>query len=56
MEAWGGHPPDVVTGPTANTEAGVQLVERLSGIRALNLMRRDALPALREVLIARFSA
>ena len=56
IEAWGGHRPDVVAGPTANTEAGVQLVKRLTGIGALNLMRRETLPALREVLMKRLSA
>ncbi len=56
IEAWGGHRPDVVAGPTANTEAGVQLVKRLTGIGTLNLMRRETLPALREILMKRLSA
>jgi hypothetical protein len=32
--------PDVVAGPAANTTAAVQLVERLTGVRAINLLDR----------------
>ena len=56
MEAWGGHRPDIVAGPTANTEAGVELVKRPTGIDALNLLQRETLPALREILMERLSA
>jgi len=42
--------PHLVAGPAANTEAGIQLVERLTGVTALNLVRRRSLPALRELL------
>lgn len=42
--------PDLVTGPTANTEAGIELVEKLTGLRALNLLRAASLPALRHIL------
>lgn len=42
--------PDLVTGLATSTEAGVELVEKLSGIKALNVMDPDALPELREIL------
>ncbi len=42
--------PHLVAGPAANTEAGVQLVEKLTGVTALNLVRRSALPDLRKLL------
>jgi hypothetical protein len=42
--------PDLVTGPTANTKAGIELVEKLTGLRALNILRSDSLPELRQLL------
>ena len=42
--------PDLVTGPAANTTAGIELVEQLTGIEALNLLKTSSLPALRRVL------
>lgn len=48
--------PDLVTGTTSNTEAGVQLVERLTGLRALDVRRKDNVPALDRLLAERLSA
>jgi len=48
-----GFEPDLVTGPTANTDAGIDLVRKLTSLTALNLIRQDALPALRRVLADR---
>ena len=45
-----GSSPDLVAGVTTNTEAGVELVEKLCGIRALNLLSRESLWELREML------
>jgi len=45
-----GREPDLVCGPAANTDAGVNLVDKLCGVPALNLLRRASLPALREIL------
>jgi hypothetical protein len=42
--------PDLVTGPATNTTAGVALVEKLTGLPALNLMDPASLPALRRML------
>jgi hypothetical protein len=42
--------PDLVTGIVANTDAGRELVTKLSGVRALNLKEPAALPELRELL------
>ena len=42
--------PNLVTGLAARTEAGVELVQKLSGIKALNVMERDALPQLKTIL------
>jgi len=42
--------PDVITGPTTNTTAGIRLAEKLSGIPALNLMDPGSLPRLRGML------
>jgi hypothetical protein len=42
--------PDIITGPTTNTTAGVRLVEKLTGLPALNLMNPESLPRLRELL------
>ena len=45
-----GKKPDLVAGVTANTEAGVALVKKLTGIAALDARRRDAAPLLRKSL------
>jgi hypothetical protein len=42
--------PDVVTGPTANTLAGVELVRKLTGLEALNLLDSDSIPRLLQIL------
>lgn len=42
--------PDLVTGPATNTEAGIALVNKLARVKALNIMDRACLPALRELL------
>lgn len=44
--------PDLVTGTTSNTEAGVQLVDRLTGLRAMDLQRKHARPELERLLLA----
>ena len=49
IEAFKGHP-DLVTGLATSTEAGIELVEQLSGIKALNVVDRDSLPELRAIL------
>lgn len=42
--------PHVVAGAAANTEAGIQLVEKLSGMKALDLLDKKSLPELRAIL------
>jgi len=42
--------PDLVTGPATNTTAGIELVEKLCGVPALNLMDPDSLGDLRRLL------
>lgn len=42
--------PNLVAGAAANTEAGIQLVEKLSGIKALDLLDKRSLPELRALL------
>jgi len=42
--------PDLVTGITSNTDAGVELVEKLSGLRCLNIRDKAALPELDRLL------
>ena len=37
-----GRQPDLVCGPAANTDAAIALVQKLCGLRALNLLRRKA--------------
>lgn len=46
--------PDLVTGPTANTDAGVQLVERLTGVPALDVRASGAGETMRALLESRF--
>jgi len=45
--------PDLVTGPASNTEAGVALVARLTGLTALDLRDPRNLPALDDLLLHR---
>jgi len=42
--------PDLVAGPAANTTAAVELVQRLTGLRALNLLERGGAEELRMLL------
>jgi hypothetical protein len=42
--------PDLVAGPAANTTAAVELVQRLTGVRALNLLERGGAEELRMLL------
>jgi Domain of unknown function (DUF1611_C) P-loop domain len=42
--------PDIVTGPTANTQAGIDLVRKLTGLEAMNLLDLDSIPRLIEIL------
>lgn len=42
--------PDLVTGITSNTHAGAELVEKLSGLRCLNIRDKAALPELDRLL------
>jgi hypothetical protein len=44
--------PDLVAGAAANTEAGIQLVEKLSGMKALDLLDKESVPQLRAILKA----
>ena len=50
-----GHKADLVTGPTANTMAGAQLVDRLTGVPTLNFSAPAAAEELRNLLAERFS-
>jgi len=45
-----GNRPDLVTGLATSTSAGVELIEKLSGIRALNVLDRSSLPKLKAIL------
>jgi len=42
--------PDLVTGPTTNTSAAINLVRKLTGVPALNILDPDSIPAFRELL------
>jgi hypothetical protein len=46
--------PDLVAGGAANTQAGIQLVEKLTGIKALNLLDKATLPELKGLLKQHF--
>jgi len=46
--------PDLVSGGAANTEAGIRLVEKLAGIKALNLLDNASLPELKGLLKQHF--
>jgi hypothetical protein len=45
-----GRQPDLVCGPASNTDAAVELVDKLCGVPALNLLRRRSRPKLRAML------
>jgi hypothetical protein len=45
-----GRQPDLVCGPAANTEAAVELVHKLCGVPALNLLRRSSRGELNQLL------
>jgi hypothetical protein len=45
-----GTKPDLVTGPAANTSAAVALVNKLTGVPAINVIDRNTLPAFRAFL------
>ena len=49
MDAFGIQP-DLVAGPAGNTTAAVELVQRLTGVRALNLLERGGAEELRMLL------
>ena len=42
--------PDLVCGPATNTIAAVELVEKICGVRALNLLKPENIPALNSLL------
>ncbi|MEM8810622.1 MAG: hypothetical protein AAGF01_31825 [Cyanobacteria bacterium P01_G01_bin.38] len=42
--------PDIVSGITTNTTAGIELVEKLAGVPALSLMTDDSVDKLRALL------
>ena len=42
--------PDLVSGPATSTSAAIDLVEKLAGIAAINVMESDCTPALRKIL------
>ena len=50
-----GREPDLVCGPAANTDAGIELVKKLCGVQALNLLRRYSRPELNRLLDMHFS-
>ena len=49
MKAYG-RTPDLIAGVATNTEAGVELARTLTGVKALNLLDRESLWELREIL------
>ncbi len=42
--------PDLVTGPTTNTSAAINLVKKLTGVPALNILDPDSIPTFRQLL------
>lgn len=42
--------PDIIAGGAANTSAGIALVEKLTGLTAMNLQDKRSIPALKEIL------
>ncbi|NNC77373.1 MAG: DUF1611 domain-containing protein [Woeseiaceae bacterium] len=47
--------PDLVAGPATNTSAAIDLVEKLSGLRGINVMDPDSVPEFRSVLAAKLN-
>lgn len=47
--------PDIVAGPATNTSAAIDLVEKLSGLRGINVMDPDSIPEFRNVLAAKLN-
>ena len=47
--------PDLVAGPATNTSAALDLVQKLTGIPALNVINPDRLPDFRDFLIKKLS-
>lgn len=45
-----GKRPDLVTGLATSTRAGTELVRKLSGIPALNVLDRESFPQIRTIL------
>ncbi len=45
-----GRIPDIVAGGATNTAAGIALVEKLTHIKGLNLMKKDSIPELNKIL------
>ena len=50
MSAYHMKHPDLVAGVATSTSAGVEVVEKLSGAKALDMLDRASLPELRELL------
>ena len=50
-----GEAPDLVTGIASNTRAGVELVEKLAGVRCLDVRDPDALPEVDRLLAERLT-
>lgn len=42
--------PDIVTGPASNTKAGIALIDKLCGVKAINLIDPKTAPDLRKIL------
>lgn len=42
--------PDLVTGPATNTSAGIDLVDKLTGIQAINILDEASVPEFRKLL------
>ena len=42
--------PDIVTGPCSSTEAGVAVIDKMTGLRALNMFNTDNAPRVAEFL------
>ncbi len=49
-----GREPDLVCGPAANTQSAIDLVKKLCGLKALNLLQADTLDDLNQILDERF--
>ncbi len=48
--------PSFVSGPATNTRAGIELIEKLCGVRALNLLDPESLPLAWDVLVRELTA